>query len=62
MIGLADNMIRTAAILLALVWLGARVEAKTYYVAPDGNDTNPGSLQAPLQTIARAASASEATT
>ena len=38
--------------LLALV--GASVQAETYYIALDGDDSNPGSLQQPWRTITKA--------
>lgn len=52
-----------AVALLASVALGATVTQQlpaaaavqaTYYVAPDGNDTNPGTLNAPFRTLQRA--------
>lgn len=58
--------IRTAApwglslLLLALVARGeapARAAAPTFYVATNGNDRNPGTLQAPWRTVQRAANA-----
>ena len=42
-------------IVLALFLLIGEVGAATYYVSPNGNDTNSGSISAPFRTIQRAA-------
>ena len=41
-------------LICAAATLGAPVWAASYYLAPDGNDTNPGSLAKPFATLGRA--------
>ncbi len=47
----------TVTTILIAVSLGAAPRADLY-VAPDGNDDNPGTVDAPLATIARAVTCS----
>jgi hypothetical protein len=46
---------RWTFVMLAPVWSGCGIlRAATYFVAPEGNDSRPGSISAPFKTIARA--------
>ena len=40
---------------IAFLWLCGFASAETYYVAMNGNDSNPGTIDAPQRTIQRAA-------
>ncbi len=42
------------AFVLVVLLAGARVHAADFYVAPDGADTNPGTMAQPFATLARA--------
>src|SRR5436190_9238445 len=46
------SWIVTLVMLVSLV-LVARASARTFYVAPSGNDANPGSLEQPWMSIRR---------
>jgi len=47
-------MSRTIALFLVVVWANAAIAATTYYAAPGGSDTNPGTGAQPFKTLAKA--------
>ncbi len=48
-------IVRQIVAFLAVLALSVAAQARTLYVAPDGNNANPGTSAAPLRTIQRAA-------
>ncbi|MEP4889365.1 MAG: CBM35 domain-containing protein [Aliiglaciecola sp.] len=51
--GLVKQLSRSAFTLM-LASMSSLAVGQTYYVAPDGNDTNPGSLTSPFKTLEKA--------
>jgi hypothetical protein len=52
-----SGMVPVLVLGAALSMVGARARAADYYVAPDGADTNPGSMAQPFATVERAQTA-----
>jgi hypothetical protein len=55
-LSMTTSQLKALFIRVALSLLATTAQAATYYVAPNGNDTAPGSLTAPWLTIANAQS------
>jgi hypothetical protein len=51
---------RFSLISIGLLWAASLVQAADFYVSPSGDDANPGTLQAPFQTITKARDAVKA--
>jgi hypothetical protein len=49
-----ELMKKIGLVLLILFFLPAKVLAVDFYVSPDGNDNNPGTLEAPFETVDKA--------
>ncbi len=47
-------MSRTIALFLVVMWANAAIAATTYYVAPGGSDTNPGTEAQPFKSLVKA--------
>src|SRR3954468_11811490 len=52
--------VRVTLVLLAVTFVARAAGAPDYYVAPDGNDAAPGTLEKPFRTPRRAADAARA--
>jgi alpha-N-arabinofuranosidase len=48
-------MLKTVVAIIALLFLSTSVHARTFYIAFNGNDANPGTDEAPFRTIQHAA-------